>query len=227
MLFASFHVMVYPGATSYYPSPITLFFPLYALGLNLWFDPTTILLGIMFWAWDRQLPLPLAERKPEEIETSLENTRLRTFLLGITGFLTFLGVGLLLLILYLEYAAGQGLGGRMITFSPLLGTLTAAQNPQSDLIAFQVLSLTMLAVMLWISVWCCRSDVAEAGGWLLLPGQVIAIAWTTGLPFLKVGTLALMFLFFLVHWYHGTPATLRHNRREKWHWTTRHTPATP
>ncbi len=137
-----------------------------------------------------------------------------------------LGVGLLLLILYLEHAVGQEPGGHVTTLWPLLGTLTAAQNPQSDLMAFHVLSLTMLAVMLWISVWRGRSDVAEAGAWLLLPSQIVTIAWTTGQPFLKAGTLTVMFLFFLVHWYHGTPATLRHNRRAKWHWSTEHTPKT-
>ena len=62
-LFASFHTLVYPGATTYHPAPFTPFFPVYALGLNLWFDPATILLGIMFWAWDRQLPpTPLRQR---------------------------------------------------------------------------------------------------------------------------------------------------------------------
>ncbi len=226
MLFASFHALVYPGATTHNPAPLTPFFPFYALGLSLWLAPSTLLLGIMFWAWDRQLPLPLLEKEQPEPKPALRSTRLRTFLLGANGSLMSLGVGMLLLILYLEHAAGQGLGGHMITFWPLLGTLTAAQNLQSDLMAFHVLSLTMLAVMLWISVWCYRSDVAEAGGWLLLPGQIITMAWTTGYPFLKAGTLTLMFLFFLVHWYHGTPATLRHNRRAKWHWTTGHTPET-
>ena len=226
MLFASFHALVYPGATTDNPSPVTPFFLFHALGLSLWSAPATLPLGIMFWAWDRQLPPPLLEREKAESKPALKNTRLRTFLLGVNGSLMFLGVGLLLLVLYLEHAAGQGLGGHMITFWPLLGTLIAAQNPQSDLMAFHVLSLTMLAVMLWISVWRGRSDVAEAGGWLLLPSQIITIAWTTGYPFLKVGTLTLMFLFFLVHWYHGTPTILRHNRRAKWHWATRHTPET-
>ncbi len=150
----------------------------------------------MFWAWDRQLPPPLAAKERAEPEPAANNERLRIFLLGANGFLMVLGVGLLLLILYLEHTAGQEPGGRAITLRSLLGALTAAQNPKSDLIAFHVLSLTMLAVMLWISVWRGRSDVAEARAWLLLPGQIVTIAWTTGHPFLKAGTLIVMFLFF-------------------------------
>ena len=71
-----------------------------------------------------------------ELEPASENVPLRTFLLGVTGSLTCLGAGWLLLILYLEQAAGQGPGGRLITLWPLLGTLTSTRNPQADLMAF-------------------------------------------------------------------------------------------
>ncbi len=67
MLFASFHALVYPGATADISFPFALFFPFYALGLSLWSAPATLPLGIMFWAWDRQLPRRLRQGSKQSL----------------------------------------------------------------------------------------------------------------------------------------------------------------
>lgn len=221
MLFASSYASVFPSARMSGPLPPHPLFPVYALGLHLWYAPGTLALMIMFWAWDRQLPLPLSE-KPQEATRPVPDPRgyTRGLLLGGLGAFMLWGGGSLLLLLYLEHAMDQSLGERLVATWPALGTLTATQNPQADLVAFHSLSLTMLAAMLWAGVWYRRSDIAEAGSWLLLPSQIITMGWMSGYPLLKAATLLLLFLFFLVHWYHGAPRILWQNRRGRWRWTT-------
>ena len=190
-----------------------------ALSLFVWglvpFDTVTFLIIYAIWFWDKRLPAPDTGHRKRTMESgSKENRAVRFFLLGGTVLFMFLGLSMLLLILYREnpvvVAMMDGLSSHGWRWSSLL---IPEDNLQEGFAMFHIVSLMTLASLLFFGVWCRQIDIIEAGCWLLVPGQTVTVAWPPWQPFMIAATLTLLLLCVLALWHHGFPMVLRQTRR--------------
>ena len=80
---------------------------------------------------------------------------------------------------------------------------------------FHMVSVTVLGLLIVLGLVKRRSDIVEAGCWLLLPGQLLTIVLLPMMPLLAiVSTLGMLVLGLLVQWHYGFPLTLLQSRRE-------------
>ena len=190
-----------PGASSFYGMAGGLLFLL-----------------LVFWMWERQLP----GRRAENTGASTPSDRhrvLRYLLLAGTVVSVLLGLSVLGLVLLWEQSHGQVVSEHFRISPPGLDALVA-HHRLAPMETFHILSLTLLAAWQLLGLWWRRSEIAAAGCWLLLPNQILTIAWPSWQPLLISGTLLVVVLSVLVQWHYGFPAVLWRNRREKWDWQT-------
>ena len=177
-----------------------------------------LFLLLVLWMWERRLPGRKAEStRPSTSPDSpyfLWSVLIVGAVISVLFGLIFLG-----LILFWEQLHGQTLPGYSLTLWSELNAIIEYHR-QSQMETFHVLSLTLLAAWQLLGLWLRRSGVAAAGCWLLLPNQILTIAWPPWQPVLIAGTLLVMALSVLVQWQYGFPNTLWQNRREKWDWST-------
>ncbi len=181
-------------------------FSLFVWGLGP-FEAATFLILYAVWFWDRRLPAPKADglQKPPPFVPQ-ESRMVRFFLLGGTVLFLFLGLGLSLIL----YGANPALPAHEWRWP---SWLTLTENRYTAFALFHVVSLTALASLLFFGVWQRRSDIIEAGCWLLVPGQIITVAWPPWQPSLIAGTLILLLLCVLALWHQDFPMALRQTRR--------------
>lgn len=177
-----------------------------------------LFLLLVFWMWERQLP----GRKPENTGAATpsdSHSVVRRLLLAGTAMSVLLGLCFLSLILFWEQPQGQAVSEHFLASPPGLNTLVA-HHRLAPLGTFHILSLTLLATWQLLGLWWRRGEIAAAGCWLLLPNQILTIAWPPWQPTLISGTLLVVALSVLVQWHYGFPVALWRNQRVQWDWRT-------
>ncbi len=181
--------------------------------LNLWW----LVIFMLFWRWDRQLPPPATTRQDngemsEQGFRSWLSPKQHRLLLG--GAIACVLLGILLTIgfflLYVEsHEVSSGLAARTHW---LTWPVSVLETPTP---VFHMVSVTALGYLLALGLVRRRSDIVEAACWLLLPGQLLTILLGP-LPLLAVvGTSVMLILGLLVLWRQGFPMALLQTRREE------------